>query len=234
VCEHLIIDGGSTDRTVEIIKKYSANYPHIRWLSERDRGQSDALNKGIGLAKGEIIGILNVDDYYEAGVLNRICEISKTLPIPSLIVGNCMLWNDDGELTWVNRPSIRLSDFLEGKPFPVNPSAYFYHRSLHELIGPYNIEEDFAMDVDFLCKAVEVAHVSYFDENWGNFRFIKGTKTYEDTQKGRNISRQRKIFSQYRKQFPLHKIIIISIFFETRAIRARLRQYIFRQMEIFR
>ena len=59
-CEHIIIDGNSKDRTVEIIKHYASKYSHIRWISENDKGQSDAMNKGIRMARGEIIGILNV------------------------------------------------------------------------------------------------------------------------------------------------------------------------------
>jgi len=58
--EHMIIDGGSTDGTQEILKKY----PHLSWISESDRGQSDALNKGFNLARGDIIGWLNSDDYF--------------------------------------------------------------------------------------------------------------------------------------------------------------------------
>ena len=76
--EHIILDGDSTDRTVEIIKWYADQYPHILWVSEKDEGQSDAMNKGIAMAKGEIIGILNVDDFYEPNVLNRVSEIFKT------------------------------------------------------------------------------------------------------------------------------------------------------------
>jgi glycosyltransferase involved in cell wall biosynthesis len=81
--EHIIIDGGSNDQTVDIIKRYAEQYSHIRWLSEKDQGQSDAMNKGITMAKGEIIAILNVDDDYEANVLNHITEIFKPLPEPS-------------------------------------------------------------------------------------------------------------------------------------------------------
>jgi glycosyltransferase involved in cell wall biosynthesis len=63
--EHLIIDGGSTDRTMEIVKSYADLHPHIRWLSEKDKGQSDAMNKGLRLARGSLIGFLNADDFYE-------------------------------------------------------------------------------------------------------------------------------------------------------------------------
>ena len=65
--EHIVVDGGSTDRTVQILREKAETHPHLRWISEPDSGQSDALNKGIALARAEYIGILNVDDFYEFG-----------------------------------------------------------------------------------------------------------------------------------------------------------------------
>src|ERR1035437_731800 len=62
--EHLIIDGTSRDGTVKIIDRYARQYPHIRWISQKDRGQSSAMNKGVTMSQGKIIGILNCDDYY--------------------------------------------------------------------------------------------------------------------------------------------------------------------------
>lgn len=207
--EHIIIDGGSTDRTVEIIKQYAQNYSHIQWFSEKDKGQSDAMNKGIAMAKGEIIGILNVDDFYEPNVINRVSEIFKTLPEPSLLVGNCNLWNDEGKLIWVNKPAkLKLEDLLLGikvNPFPVNPSAYFYHASLHEKVGLYKVDEQYAMDLDFLLKAVQVATVMYVDEIWGNYRQIEGTKTHTAMKNGQNYRRLEYFLKAYRKDLPLHQ-----------------------------
>ena len=69
--EHLIIDGASTDGTLDIVKEYAGKYEHITWVSEKDNGQSDAMNKGIRLAKGEIITFLNVDDFFEPLFFDR-------------------------------------------------------------------------------------------------------------------------------------------------------------------
>ncbi|GAB4376478.1 MAG: hypothetical protein Kow00121_23590 [Elainellaceae cyanobacterium] len=177
--EHIIVDGGSTDNTAAIIKQYAEQYPHIRWVSEKDRGQSDAMNKGIRMAKGEIIGILNNDDFYAPSVLNRVFEIFQTLPEPSFVVGNCNVLGEDDRIVKVNRPKhLKLLDLVSRiHPFPVNPSAYFYHRSLHNKIGFYDIEDQYMMDIDFILKAVQNAHVHYVNETWGNFRHIQGTKT---------------------------------------------------------
>ncbi|MEH2129405.1 MAG: glycosyltransferase family 2 protein [Nostoc sp.] len=208
--EHIIVDGGSTDQTIDIIKYYANQHPHIRWISEKDQGQSDAMNKGIAMAQGLIIGILNVDDFYEPNVLSRISELFKTLPEPSLIVGNCNKWDHRGKLIQINKPKrLRPVDLLMGKQinddgmidvtFPVNPSAYFYHKSLHQKIGVYKVEEHYVMDIDFLLKAVKVAHVKYFNEIWGNYRYYPGTKTFDDSTNGTSERRIQQLFEDYTK-----------------------------------
>src|SRR5687768_11172166 len=72
--EYIVVDGGSTDGTVEIIKKYEGKI--TAWISEKDKGISDAFNKGIAMAKGNIIGLINSDDWLEPGVLARIAAFS--------------------------------------------------------------------------------------------------------------------------------------------------------------
>jgi glycosyltransferase involved in cell wall biosynthesis len=204
--EHIIVDGASTDQTVAIIKQYAENYPHIRWISEKDKGQSDAMNKGIAMAKGEILNFLNVDDYYEPNVLNKVVEIFKSLPEPSFIVGNCNILNDDGEVTEINKPkNMKLSELLIGPwkhQFPANPAAYFYHISLHKKVGLYDISEHYAMDVDFIFRAVQKATVRYFDETWGNHRRIEGTKTVNDMKTNQQLPRLCHLLKTYRKNLP--------------------------------
>lgn len=205
--EHIIVDGGSRDRTIDIVKKYAENYPHIRWISEKDQGQSDAMNKGIQLAKGEILNFLNVDDYYEPNVLNRVLELFQNLPEPSFLVGNCNVWDDSGKLKKLNRPKkLKLTDLLLGaeiNPHPINPSAYFYHASLHQKVGLYKIDQHYTMDVDFILRAAQVAHMQYVNETWGNYREITGTKTVIDWTSGEGARRSSLLLKQYREQLPL-------------------------------
>lgn len=204
--EHIIVDGGSTDGTAEIIKSYAERYGHIRWISENDHGQSDAMNKGIAIAKGNIIGFLNFDDFYEPGALNFVLEKFVTLPEPSLFVGNCNVWDDNGILSYVSTPSqigylaMLLEKYVEA--FPMNPSAYFYHSSLHKKIGLYKIEEHFGMDIDFIFKAVQHAHVTYVNKMFGNYRYLEGTKTFNDCKSGNNPIRVRAIAKEYRNTAP--------------------------------
>jgi glycosyltransferase involved in cell wall biosynthesis len=212
--EHIIIDGGSTDGTVDIIRRYADEYPHIRWVSERDRGQSDAMNKGISMASGGVLGILNVDDYYEPGVLCEVIEMFEDLPEPTLLVGNCNVWDDDDKLIHVNKPAklsllLLLMQYI--RAFPANPSAYFYHKSLHEKIGLYDVEEHYGMDVHFIFKAAQAAHVKYVDALWGNYRYLANTKTYTDVTSGQNKIRNIKITDHYRSQAPFHYRICSSL-----------------------
>lgn len=215
--EHIIIDAGSKDKTVDIIKQYADRYSYIRWISEPDQGQSDAMNKGIAMARGEILGILNVDDYYEPNVLNHIVEIFETLAEPSLLVGNCNVWDADG-FRGLNEPSkLKFTDLLLGRrinPYPLNPSAYFYHASLHQVAGLYDVNEHYAMDYDFLFRAVQVAHLKYVDETWGNFRVIQGTKTFSDSQTGQGARRVRRLIRTYRKDLPWFQRLKVTVIFE--------------------
>ncbi|MGG6269266.1 glycosyltransferase family 2 protein [Leptolyngbya sp. AN03gr2] len=209
--EHWIMDGSSTDNTITIVKNYADRYPHIRWISEPDRGQSDAMNKGIRLATGEIITFLNVDDYYEPNVLNQVNELFKTLPEPSFVVGNCQIWNDYNQIIDINKPTkLRLLDLVVGinvNPYPCNPCAYFYHRSLHDQIGDYAIDDHHAMDLDFILRAVQVAHIQYVDQIWGNYRRIAGTKTFIAMADGSSDRRVRQLLRKYRQHLtPIERI----------------------------
>jgi glycosyltransferase involved in cell wall biosynthesis len=84
--EHIVTDAVSTDGTLEILRQY----PHLRWISEPDRGQSDAINKGFLLAKGELVGWLNADDYYLPGALEAIANAAAAHPEADVIYGDCV------------------------------------------------------------------------------------------------------------------------------------------------
>lgn len=205
--EHIIIDGGSTDGTVQIIKRYAERYEHIRWVSENDKGQSDALNKGIQMAMGSVVGSLNVDDYYEPGLMKRVVALFETLSNPSIAVGNCNVWREDGTIWFVSTPrKLGWENILAGKyhdAFPMNSSAYFYHKSLHKIIGPYNVEDHYSLDVDFMIRALQSANFVYCDETWGNYRYLPGTKTYQDDMNGENEKRLKELTISFIKRLSL-------------------------------
>src|SRR6266540_3676763 len=92
--EILVIDGGSTDSTVEILKKYKGK---IFWLSEKDRGQTHAINKGLALAKGDIITFLNSDDYYLDGTLDKVARQFQSKKDNSWLTGDYLIVNEQGK-----------------------------------------------------------------------------------------------------------------------------------------
>ena len=92
--EYIVVDGGSTDGTLDILQKYSEK---IKWISEPDRGQSDALNKGISMASGEIIGYLNSDDIYLPGTLQKVEDQFAMHPETNWVYGMAKMIDDNDE-----------------------------------------------------------------------------------------------------------------------------------------
>jgi glycosyltransferase involved in cell wall biosynthesis len=92
--EHIVIDGASTDRTVEIVR----TNPGVQWISEPDRGQSDAINKGFLRANGDLMGWLNADDYYLPGGMEAIASAAREHPEADAIYGDCVFVDCDGRI----------------------------------------------------------------------------------------------------------------------------------------
>ena len=179
--EHLVVDGGSADGTAERLRQLSLTYPNLRFVSEKDRGQSDAMNKGVRMSSSGLIGILNVDDFYEPNAIREAVTFLETHPRCDMVVGDCNILNAEGRLEWVNRPKdLRLESLLLGWRFaehPVNPSAYFYRKSIHEKVGDFKLTEHFMMDIHFIYDCAAMVRMQYVPKIWGNFRHRAGAKT---------------------------------------------------------
>jgi len=179
--EHLVVDGGSEDNTRAFVLTFAETAEHsVRLIDASGTSQSAAMNRGLAEANSGIIGILNADDYYEPKIFESILSRFARLRKASFLCGNCNIRDLQEEITSVNKPrQMNFSDLLAGRPYPWNPSAYFYHKSLHDMVGLYDENDPLTMDLDFLLRAIQVADVRYFDETWGNFRYIPGTKTHQ-------------------------------------------------------
>jgi glycosyltransferase involved in cell wall biosynthesis len=180
--EHIIVDGGSTDGSLETARKLAGVDSRVRLIEGPDQGQSDAMNKGLRAARGSVVGFLNVDDSYEPGAINDGLKALGALGSPALVAGKCRVINAEGTTIAWNRPrELSLAALLtKHYPRPCNPSAYFYHRAVHDLVGYYDLDEHQAMDTDFLLRCAHDARVrmAYVSRHWGNFRLAEGCKTF--------------------------------------------------------
>lgn len=173
--EHVIVDGGSTDGTVEVLKRH----PHLVWVSEPDGGQSDAMNKGFGMSSGEIIVYLNADDFFEEGAFAAVAQAFAESA--KFVVGKVRVLNADGS-SYVNDPKVTLGEMLrwwEPNAYSFNSSGYFYLREVQDAVGRFNVENHLAMDLEFLLEAALHYPFTKVDRILGNFRMIPGTKTFE-------------------------------------------------------
>lgn len=196
--ELIVMDGGSTDRTLEVIQSYAAKHKNIRWVSEKDSGQSNAMNKGIRLAQGEFISFLNVDDYYSEGVFESVITLLKNDTTIDFLVGDCQVWDADGGLIYVNRPSkIQKWHLLSGYHFPVNPTAYFYRKKIHFDVGLYNEANHFNMDLEFLLNVRMHYKFHYVPELFGNFRLLPNTKTVSEMENNQLEIRKKELLDTY-------------------------------------
>jgi glycosyltransferase involved in cell wall biosynthesis len=140
--EYIIIDGGSTDNSVDIIKKYRHRLSY--WTSEPDNGISDAFNKGISKAAGEIIGLINADDWYEPGAVEKVVSAIKGYDVA---YGNIAYWkNEKKQMITYGR-----DDFLIHE-MSVNHPTVFVKRDCYEKYGFFDTAYKFAMDYDFVLR----------------------------------------------------------------------------------
>jgi len=155
VLEHIVIDGGSTDGTVQILKRYCSTpgWEHLRWISEPDHGQSDALNKGFRMATGDIIGWLNSDDLYEADSFEKVAKSFEQNPLVDFIYGDYLIIDETGK-TLISKKEI---DFdweimLCGLNYIAQPNVFFRSGVFKEL-GYLNDSLHYVMDYEFWLRA---------------------------------------------------------------------------------
>jgi len=224
--EHIVVDGGSTDGTLEILEKAADKYPHFRYLHKSDNGQSQAMNRGIEMARGKWLSFLNVDDYYEPEVLRRVTGLLKELPDNVFLTGNCLTRDPEGNIIRRTQAgAFSVYTILDGW-FPPNPSAYFYPKSVHNKAGLYNEKNHMSMDLEFLLDALPYLRVVSFNEDWGNFVLHEASKTAIDQMEGQSSERLQTLFNDYRKSIKGFKYIKLCWLY-TRNSQTRLGRFFF-------
>lgn len=173
--EYLVIDGGSTDDTLDILKEYQGR---LKYISEKDNGQSDAINKGFQMARGEIVAWLNSDDTYEPGCIKRaVEELLEDEKIGLVYADGYITDEEDHKLKVFEYTQEfdfwKLTNFWD---YIMQPAAFFRACFLRQ-IGYLNIDLKYCMDWDLWIRLATVSEVKYVPELWACSREYGETKT---------------------------------------------------------
>ena len=179
--EYLVVDGGSTDGTLEVLRRYG---PRLTWISEPDQGQSDAINKGFRMASGDMVAWLNSDDVYEPGALAAVAVEWAREPFGWLF-GDCRVIDEENReiRPFITRYKIRQSRRysyrrLLRRDFVSQP-AVFLSRKLVEEMGPVDTRLHYAMDYDYWLRAAQRCAPRYLP------RFLAGFRVHAESKNSR-------------------------------------------------
>ena len=186
--EHLVLDAGSTDGTREIL----ARYPHLRVVEGADEGSHDAMNRGLALARGEIVGFINTDDRYAPGILGAVAERFAAEPPLDTLMGRAMLiaergdtWQVLGQYPLCRGGGLDLDDLMYGIPCF---NARFFRRRVFAGLGGFDLHFSFAADRHFLlrlalsgARGAVLDRPCYFYRSHGRSRTLDATRSNAQT-----------------------------------------------------
>lgn len=173
--EYIVIDGGSTDGSVEIIRRYADRLAF--WVSEPDRGQTDAINKGLRRATGEWVAWQNSDDIYYPGVFHDLSAVAEKNPKAKLIIADMMLIDEyDRALRDIRyvKPNYRA---LLAEGMLLANQAAFWRRDVHEKIGFLDEAFHCSFDYEWFVRLAQHAEGMHVDRVWGALRLHGETKS---------------------------------------------------------
>jgi len=166
--EHIIVDGASTDGTVEILKKYGDN---INWISEPDNGETEAVNKGFKMARGEIIGWVSSDNTLELDAVETVVSIFKHHPDIDMVSGGANIIDKNGKLLEVIRPPAIFSLrglILKTGAYGMYEPATFIKKNVLKEVGMLDSSMKYAIDLDLFIRIgmkYKVEHVPHILAN---------------------------------------------------------------------
>jgi glycosyltransferase involved in cell wall biosynthesis len=198
-CEHVVIDGASRDTTVQILRKLSTDgaATKLRWISEPDRGQGHALNKGLVRSSGEIIGWLNSDDRYRPGAFYNIAATFQQHPEIDVIYGDYTLMDAAGHIQRVRR-EIEFSRFilLYHRVLYIPTTATFFRRRIIDDGNLLNETLHYALDFEFFVRlSAQRYRFMHLRQVLADFRLHGSSKTCTAPEK--QLSEQRLIMRRY-------------------------------------
>lgn len=172
--EHIVVDGASTDETLEVLQRYTGK---IRWLSEPDHGQADAINKGLRMATGDILAYLNSDDAYLPGAFASAAAAFARHPEVGLAYGDCYAVDENGQRYGLIRghPYNVKRMIMRGEFVP--QQAAFWSRQVMDTVGMFDASLHFCMDHDYFIRIGQRFPGFYLGQPLANFRFHGASKT---------------------------------------------------------
>lgn len=201
--QHVIVDGGSKDNTVNIIKEFEPKYNgRLKWISERDKGLYDAMNKGIAMADGDVIGILNSDDFYSSkDVLTRVM-LAMSSPELDAVYGDIHFVNDDELNTCVRYYSSKHFHWwmMRMGYQPAHPSFYCRKR-LYDKFGSFDLDFKVAADFEHMLRLIYLHRIN---TRYLNFDFVTMRTGGASTS---GLQSHKRIISDHYKAFKKHGIL---------------------------
>jgi glycosyltransferase involved in cell wall biosynthesis len=191
--EYFVVDGGSSDGSVDIIRRYASGIAW--WISEKDRGQSHAINKGFARATGDILGWLNSDDYLAPGALHQVAGILGPAKTPRAVSGDCVRLFEDGRQPVRHRGQpVTLGDLLEyWRPYPMHQPSIFWTRAVYERVGPVREDLHLIMDFDYWLRIAAVCSFEYVPAVLSYAHYHAAAKTADEF---REYTRQRESYAR--------------------------------------
>jgi glycosyltransferase involved in cell wall biosynthesis len=174
--EYIIVDGGSTDGSRAIIEKYAGRLAW--WVSEKDQGQTDAINKGFARARGDVLAWLNSDDAYEPGAVGRAAKYLYEHPDVGMVYADCNYIDARGRV--IGRFPAAQTDYarLRRGFVHIPQQTMFFRSSLWKQVGPLDPSFYFAMDYDLWTRIAARSKIQYLPgETWASFRIHGSGKT---------------------------------------------------------
>ena len=174
--EYAVVDGDSTDGSVDIIRRYEHRLAW--WTSGRDAGQADALNRAFARAGGELLGWINSDDFLLPGAVSRVVEELQRRPDALLAYGGVRIVEEDGSLREY-LPPVRLSveEMLRTSTFMVAQQGSLFRRRAWELAGPFDVDSHYLFDTQFVLAVALHGPLLAIDEPLAAYRLHEESKT---------------------------------------------------------
>lgn len=208
--EYFIMDGGSSDGSIEIIKKYAKKYPFIKWQSKKDNGQVDAINQALKKCTGDIVAYINSDDYYLPNALKTVENYFKKHPENTWLVGNCKVSNP--KLRW----TFTIKHWMPIEKIPsliylfnwINQPSVFLKKELVNKVGLFNQKYHYAFDYDYWLRCLKYAKPFRLKKTLSVFRIQPNSKG--NTSFNEQFEEDEKIVKKYSQNLItlyIHKLV---------------------------